>query len=154
MAVVGGRLSVAKWVRRFREEGEARLRDRSCHPLCSPRLTSAELVVRVEAHLRQRWTGRRIAREHRHISQPERRVTLPLPGCRHHLVPASRRSKPVVSSPTTGLATRPTASATPAGRSGSSTAAPGPTRHAPTVRRNTLSRQPSENGPTQRLIKT
>jgi transposase len=49
------RQSAAKWVRRFR--------DRSCRPRCSPRLTSTELVERVEAQRLQRWTGTRIARE-------------------------------------------------------------------------------------------
>jgi transposase InsO family protein len=63
MAVIGGRLSAAKWVRRFRDEGEAGLRDRSCRPRCSPRLISDELVVLVESQRRLRWTGMRIARE-------------------------------------------------------------------------------------------
>jgi transposase InsO family protein len=77
MAVIEGRLSLkeaaasfklsrqsaAKWVTRFREEGEAGLRDRTCRPRRSPRLTPAELVVRVEAQRRLRWTGMRIAKE-------------------------------------------------------------------------------------------
>ena len=77
MAVIEGRLSLkeaaaefklsrqsaAKWVRRFRDEGEAGLRDRSCRPRRSPRQTIAELTGRIEAQRRLRWTGMRIARE-------------------------------------------------------------------------------------------
>jgi transposase InsO family protein len=77
LAVIGGQLSLkeaaasfrlsrqsaSKWVRRFREAGEAGLRDRTCRPLRSPRQTPAELAARVQAHRRLRWTGMRIARE-------------------------------------------------------------------------------------------
>ncbi len=57
------RQSAAKWVRRFRDEGEAGLRDLSCRPRCSPRQIPADLIARVEAQRRRRWTGMRIARE-------------------------------------------------------------------------------------------
>jgi transposase InsO family protein len=57
------RQSAAKWVRRYRLEGLAGLRDRSCRPRRSPRQTPDELVARVEALRRQRWTGVRIALE-------------------------------------------------------------------------------------------
>ena len=57
------RQSAAKWVRRYRLEGLAGLKDRSCRPRRSPRQTPDELVARVEALRRQRWTGVRIALE-------------------------------------------------------------------------------------------
>jgi transposase InsO family protein len=76
-AVLEGRLSLkeaaaefrlsrqraAHWVKRFRLEGVAGLRDRSCRPHRSPRRTAEELATRVEALRRQRWTGVRIAHE-------------------------------------------------------------------------------------------
>lgn len=55
------RQSAAKWVRRFREQGRAGLEDRSCRPHHCPRRTPPELVARVEALRRERWTGIRIA---------------------------------------------------------------------------------------------
>jgi transposase InsO family protein len=55
------RQSAAKWVRRYRESGRDGLTDHSSRPRRSPRTTSAELVARVEALRRQRWTGVRIA---------------------------------------------------------------------------------------------
>src|SRR5271163_2521854 len=55
------RQSAAKWVRRYREAGVAGLRDRSSRPQRSPRSTPDELVQRVEALRRERWTGVRIA---------------------------------------------------------------------------------------------
>ena len=55
------RQSAAKWVRRFRVEGQSGLRDRSSRPQQSPRSTTAELVAQVEGLRRQRWTGVRIA---------------------------------------------------------------------------------------------
>lgn len=135
MSVTGGRLSLkeaaaefklsrqsaAKWVRHFREAGEAGLRDRTCCPRCSRRLTPAELVVRVEAHLRQRWTGMRIARPqpgprsgipsasralrtsrsaplqaglHGHVSGPAGVLRGPLPGRHNLMVPALRHPHP------------------------------------------------------------
>lgn len=56
------RQSAAKWVARFRAQGRAGLLDRSSRPHRSPRTTSPELVSRVEALRRQRWTGVRIAK--------------------------------------------------------------------------------------------
>lgn len=55
------RQSAAKWVRRYRETGVEGLRDRSSRPKRSPRSTPEELVQRVEALRRERWTGVRIA---------------------------------------------------------------------------------------------
>jgi transposase InsO family protein len=57
------RQAAAKWVRRYREEGLAGLRDRSSRPHRSPRQTSAERVAQVESLRRQRWTGARIAQQ-------------------------------------------------------------------------------------------
>ncbi len=57
------RQSAAKWVRRYREAGRSGLCDRSSRPQRSPRLTSAELVERVERLRRERWTGIRIAQQ-------------------------------------------------------------------------------------------
>jgi transposase len=76
-AVVEGRLSLceaaaehglsrqtaAKWVRRYREQGVAGLQDRSSRPHRLRRPTSGELVRRVEALRRERWTGHRIAHQ-------------------------------------------------------------------------------------------
>jgi len=55
------RQSAAKWVRRFRVEGQSGLRDRSSRPRRSPRSTTIELIAQVERLRRQRWTGVRIA---------------------------------------------------------------------------------------------
>ncbi len=63
-AATGSRLSrqsAAKWVRRYREAGRAGLADRSSRPHRLARATPPELVARVEALRRQRWTGVRIA---------------------------------------------------------------------------------------------
>jgi transposase InsO family protein len=57
------RQSAAKWVRRYRLQGVAGLSDRSSRPRHSPRRKPEELVARVEALRRQRWTGVRIALE-------------------------------------------------------------------------------------------
>lgn len=57
------RQTAAKWVRRYRLEGLAGLKDRSCRPRRCPRQTPEELVIQVEALRRQRWTGVRIALE-------------------------------------------------------------------------------------------
>jgi transposase InsO family protein len=76
-AVVEGRLSLCeaaaehglsrqtagKWVGRYREHGVAGLRDRSSRPRRLRQATSAELVSRVEALRRERWTGQRIAQQ-------------------------------------------------------------------------------------------
>jgi transposase InsO family protein len=55
------RATVAKWMRRFRQEGEGGLEDRSCRPFQSPRLTPPSLVVSI-CHLRQEkgWGPHRI----------------------------------------------------------------------------------------------
>lgn len=55
--------TAAKWVRRFRQEGLAGLRDRSSRPHRLHRPTSAELVERIERLRRKRWTGLRIAQQ-------------------------------------------------------------------------------------------
>src|SRR5260370_695787 len=57
------RQSAAKWVRRYREQGVAGLRDRSSRPLRSPRRTSEERVMEIERLRRERWTGVRIAQQ-------------------------------------------------------------------------------------------
>ncbi len=54
--------TAAKWVARYRQQGRAGLRDRSCRPRHLRRPTLPEQVARVEALRRQRWTGCRIAR--------------------------------------------------------------------------------------------
>jgi Integrase core domain. len=54
--------TAAKWVRRYREQGAAGLRDRSSRPQRLYRPTSSQTVERVEQLRRQRWTGHRIAR--------------------------------------------------------------------------------------------
>ncbi len=55
--------TVRKWVKRFREEGAAGLRDRSSRPHRLHNPTSPETVARIEALRHQRWTGAQIARE-------------------------------------------------------------------------------------------
>jgi transposase InsO family protein len=55
------RQSAAKWVRRYREAGLEGLQDRSSRPRRSPRSTPVELVQKIEALRRERWTGVRIA---------------------------------------------------------------------------------------------
>ena len=57
------RQSAAKWVRRYREQGVAGLRDRSSRPRLMRQPTSPELVVQVEVLRRERWTGARIAQQ-------------------------------------------------------------------------------------------
>jgi transposase InsO family protein len=53
--------TAGKWVRRYREGGAVALVDRSSRPERVRQPTSPELVGRVEALRRQRWTGARIA---------------------------------------------------------------------------------------------
>jgi transposase InsO family protein len=55
--------TVAKWVKRFREEGVEGLRDRSSRPHSSPSQTPPATCAAVEALRRQRYTGKRIATE-------------------------------------------------------------------------------------------
>jgi transposase len=57
------RQSAAKWVRRYREQGVAGLRDRSFRPHRSPRRTSEERFMEIEQLRRERWTGVRIAQQ-------------------------------------------------------------------------------------------
>jgi transposase InsO family protein len=57
------RQTAAKWVRRYRELGAAGLGDRSSRPVRLRQPTSPELVSRVEALRRERWTGFRIAQQ-------------------------------------------------------------------------------------------
>jgi transposase InsO family protein len=57
------RQSAAKWVRRYREQGVAGLRDRTSRPQRSPRRIEAERVMEIERLRRERWTGVRIARQ-------------------------------------------------------------------------------------------
>jgi len=100
-SVLEGRLSVAKWVRRYREQGVAGLNDRSSHPHRSPRGTSAERIMEIERLRRRRWTGVRIAQQlglsHATVSRVLRRLKLnrirhlepQLPGNRYeHAAPA------------------------------------------------------------------
>jgi transposase InsO family protein len=53
--------TVRKWVARYRAEGAAGLRDRSCRPHCSPAATPPQLARWIERLRRQRWTGAEIA---------------------------------------------------------------------------------------------
>ncbi len=57
------RQSAAKWVKRYREQGVAGLRDRSSRPHRSPRGITGERIVEIERLRRQRWTGVRIAQQ-------------------------------------------------------------------------------------------
>jgi transposase InsO family protein len=53
--------TAAKWVHRYRNEGQKGLADRSSRPHRSPTRTAAQLMVQVEQLRRQRWTAFRIA---------------------------------------------------------------------------------------------
>jgi transposase len=55
--------TVAKWVRRFQEQGLSGLEDRTSKPHRSPNRTIFSLLERVLALRRLRWNGWRIARE-------------------------------------------------------------------------------------------
>ncbi len=55
--------TVRKWVARFEAEGLPGLADRSSRPQRLRRPTPAEVVKRIEALRRQRWTGKQIAAE-------------------------------------------------------------------------------------------
>lgn len=55
--------TVRKWIKRFRAEGVAGLRDRSSRPHRLRRPTPIETMARIEALRRQRWTGAQIAGE-------------------------------------------------------------------------------------------
>lgn len=60
-AVGVSRSTAYKWLRRWREEGDAGLQDRSSAPHHIPHKTSASLRRRIEELRRRRWTGRAIA---------------------------------------------------------------------------------------------
>jgi transposase InsO family protein len=60
-AVGVSRSTAYKWLRRWREEGDAGLQDRSSAPHHIPHRTPAGLLRRIEALRRRRWTGRAIA---------------------------------------------------------------------------------------------
>jgi transposase InsO family protein len=53
--------TVRKWLHRYRAEGRAGLRDRSCRPRRSPGATPRPLVAWIERLRRQRWTSAEIA---------------------------------------------------------------------------------------------
>jgi transposase len=55
--------TAAKWVRRYREQGMAGLKDLTSRPHRSPRRTPSALLERAFALRRLRWNGWRIARE-------------------------------------------------------------------------------------------
>src|SRR5260221_9852966 len=55
--------TVAKWVERFREDGDDGLRDRSSRPHSLPSQTAPAACAVVEALRRQRYTGKQIAVE-------------------------------------------------------------------------------------------
>src|SRR5579862_6291724 len=55
--------TVAKWVKRFREEGMEGLRDRSSRPHSSPSQTAPATCAVIEMLRRQRRTGKQIAAE-------------------------------------------------------------------------------------------
>jgi transposase len=55
--------TAAKWVRRYRQQGRAGLKDLSSRPHHSPRQTPSILLEKVFALRRLRWNGWRIARE-------------------------------------------------------------------------------------------
>jgi len=55
------RRTVAKWLARYRAEGEAGLADRSSRPHCMPSATPADVVEQVITLRRQRITGQQIA---------------------------------------------------------------------------------------------
>ena len=55
--------TVAKWVRRYREQGAEGLRDRSSRPHRLRRPTPPEQVTLIEQLRRERWTGLRIAQQ-------------------------------------------------------------------------------------------
>ena len=60
-AVGVSRSTAYKWLRRWSEQGEAGLEDRSSAPHRIPHRKSKSLVRRIEQLRRQRWTGRAIA---------------------------------------------------------------------------------------------
>jgi transposase InsO family protein len=60
-AVSVSRSTAYKWLRRWREEGEAGLQDRTSAPRCIPHRTRPGLVRRIEQLRRKRWTARAIA---------------------------------------------------------------------------------------------
>ncbi|WP_428276600.1 IS481 family transposase [Candidatus Palauibacter sp.] len=67
------RRTVYKWLKRFREEGEAGLRDRSSRPHRHPHRIPRQQRRRIERLRRERWSGPRIAD---HLKMPISTVTL------------------------------------------------------------------------------
>ncbi len=77
LSVIEGRLSqahaarsygvsakiVARWVERYKAQGQAGMADRSSRPARMPQATAASIAERVVALRRLRWTGRHIAHE-------------------------------------------------------------------------------------------
>jgi len=59
----GSAKTAAKWVRRYRENVVADLRDRSSRPLCLPVQPSTVIVAQIERLRHLRWNGWRIAHE-------------------------------------------------------------------------------------------
>jgi CRISPR-associated protein Cas2 len=55
--------TVAKWTARYQEQGALGLPDRSSRPRQLRHPTSTEMICRVKALRRQRWTGFRIAQQ-------------------------------------------------------------------------------------------
>ena len=72
--------TVAKWTARYQEQGALGLPDRSSRPRQLRHPTSTEMICRVKALRRQRWTGFRIAQQtglsHATISRILRRLGL------------------------------------------------------------------------------
>ncbi len=54
---------VARWVERYKAEGQAGMVDRSSRPAHMPQATAASIAERIVALRRQRWTGKHIAHE-------------------------------------------------------------------------------------------
>jgi transposase InsO family protein len=78
-----------KWLRRFRDQGEAGLADRSRRPGCSPRRSSAAVEAEVLALRRQHpaWGGRKLRRVLQNAAQPAPAASTITAILRRHLVP-------------------------------------------------------------------
>jgi transposase InsO family protein len=84
------RKTAAKWLRRYREQGIAGLRDRSSRPHRSPARTDPALIERVLVLRRQRWTGVRIAQTTALSRATVSRIL------RHHRLSRARDLEPAV----------------------------------------------------------